>query len=413
METPPLPWTAGLPVAQVSLDAPAGGLPRENLEPLLRLSQGDIYDPALVRQDIALLVRAGDFASVEVDAEPWFTIDDQGEPVSAVRVVYRVYPPPRIQRINVVGVTGAARRVVLAAHGLGRGEAFFPRRDKVPAQDRVREALVAEGWTSSSVTLLIETREDGQLSLEIQVDAGTARVLDDVVLAPSLQPWHDRVMATLRQAGMKRRHRITKQAEHDAREAVRSLLVSDGYLDPRVTLLFSQASDGRERLSLLGEPGSRTELLATGRGVPSAARVREIVGVEAGLRLSEGTVEDAAEALRSWLQTRGWYQAKVDGRVERRGDDALLILAVDRGARHRLQEIVVTGAEALDADTVTAALRQAAPATLGRDVLVDAAVPAAVRTLRELYRGRGYLNVVVTVGDVEIGAPRWRLPLRW
>ena len=46
----------GVRVGQVSLEAPEGGLPRENLQPLLRVQQGEPLRLGDVRLDTALLL---------------------------------------------------------------------------------------------------------------------------------------------------------------------------------------------------------------------------------------------------------------------------------------------------------------------------------------------------------------------
>ena len=50
----------GLPIAGVQLQAPDGGLPEENLDPLLRASQGAPLDLGMVRLDLATLFQVGD-----------------------------------------------------------------------------------------------------------------------------------------------------------------------------------------------------------------------------------------------------------------------------------------------------------------------------------------------------------------
>ena len=238
----PTPWYIGQLVAQVSLEAPEGGLPRENLEPLLRLVQGQPYDPALVRQDIALLVRAGAFAAVEVDAEPWLSVSDQGEPVEAVRVVYRVYPPMRIERIEMEGVHGAARRVVEASHGLSRGQAFFPRRDGPAAELRIGKALVAAGWPQAKVDVLVARQVGNKARVSIKVNPGPPTLLAERTLAPAMPLDVAQVRRVLRGAGLRVHHRITAEAMREGRRSVRDLLARHGYLDPHVSLLFTDLS---------------------------------------------------------------------------------------------------------------------------------------------------------------------------
>ncbi len=402
-------WPAGLQVAQVSLLAPRGGLPRENLEPLLRVRQGGILDPALVRQDIRSLMRAGAFAAVEVDAEPWLAFDEDGEPIDAVRVVYRVYPAPRIDRVRVDVDDRRARRVVDAAHGLSRGETFFARRDGPAAERRVQAALVAAGWPDAVARVEVEELGENHREIRVSADPGAPRLLDSVVLAAPL-PVDDRALRRgLRKLGFSEGERIPTAAEADVRLLVRDLLAERGYYDSRVTLLFSPA-DGGERLAILGETGPRTEVIATGAGAPHGDRLRQVIGLQGGSRVSEGMVDDAREALHRWLQRRGYFNASVQARIQGAGDDALVVFSIDRGPRHRVEGYDIDGAGVLDEATVQAALAEAVPDSLGRRVVVDDELPAAGRALAELYRGRGQLGARVEVGPAVAGTPRFMFP---
>ncbi|RME24344.1 MAG: hypothetical protein D6798_11440 [Deltaproteobacteria bacterium] len=403
-------WPAGLPIAQVSLLAPRGGLPRENLEPLLRVRQGGVLAPDLVRQDIRSLMRAGAFAAVEVDAEPWLAFDDDGEPIDAVRVIYRVYPAPRIDRIRVEVADRAARRVVEASHGLDRGETFFLARDGPEVSRRVRAALIAAGWPDATVDLEVVDVGENLREIRVRAEPGTPRRLDGVVLAADLPLDERRLRRELRRLGIRVGDRIPTAAEGDARALVQRMLAEQGYHDARVTLLFSPAEQG-ERLAILGEPGPRLEAIATGPGAPHGDRLLHVTGLSDGGRLTPGAIDDATASLRRWLQRRGFYGAQVRARVIRSGDDAVVAFDIDRGPRHRVAGYDIEGAEVLDDSTIRAALEEAAPESLGRRVVVDDDLPAAARALTELYRGQGRLEADVEIGAAVSGRPRWMWPV--
>jgi outer membrane protein assembly factor BamA len=134
----------------VSLVAPEGGLPDENLEPLLRARQGEKLDLEVLRADLALLFQVGGFDAVEAWVEPWLSVDEAGEPFEAVHVVYRVYAPPTVGKVRLEGVKGPARRIVEGAHGLDRGEPYHLEEELV-LKERLTTALEQEGWTRAEV----------------------------------------------------------------------------------------------------------------------------------------------------------------------------------------------------------------------------------------------------------------------
>lgn len=405
----PLPsWLLGRVVAQVSLEAPRGGLPRESLEPLLRVREGEPLSLDTVRQDIALLVRAGEFAAVEVDAEPWFAVDENGEPVAAVRVVYRVYPPVRVERVDIQGGSRSARRLATRSHELGRGQAFFVRRDASLVERRVQQALIDAGWPEPTIELTVVRRGENRARVEMELDPGPPRELAEVVLAGSLPLSQKEARRELRRAGLKPGRRITAVALREGRERLLLRLAERGFLDPRVNLLLSPSPEG-EVVGIFGEPGPRTELLATGPGAPRDQRLRELIDLQPGTRLSEGVVEDAVLVVRRSLQRRGRFQAEVVPHTRRDGENVLVVFEVRRGPRFRIRRFAVSGAQALPESTVVAALRQAAPEAYGRRRLVDGAAESAGRALEEVYRGRGYLDATVTIGEAQAGAPRLAL----
>lgn len=410
----PLDELLGKPVAQVALEAPRGGLPRESLEPLLRVREGETLRLDLVRQDIALLIRAGEFAAVEVDAEPWVLFDEQGEPQPAVRLVYRVYPPVRVQSVRVLGEGRAARRVAAGAHELGRGEAFFARRDAARVERRVHRALAAEGWPQAEVELRAERLDENRARILLRVVPGPELRLRKVVLAGSLPLHEDRVRRALRRVGLRPGRRVTDQDLREGRDRLRALLAAEGWYDARVNLLLRPAGDdegGGQVLAVLGEAGPRTQVLATGAGAPPADRLAELLALGPGSRFSEGLLEDARQSLRRHYQERGWYQARIDSRVYPSGEDRLVVFEIERGHRHRLRRIEVDGARVVPAATVEEALREAVPEGYGRGRLVDGAEERAVRALQELYRGQGLLDARVRLSPAEPihGARRGRL----
>ena len=100
-------WWIGLPLSDVQLAAPAGGLPPESLEALLRTQQaadrGEGLDPYLLRLDLATLFQVGEFSSVEAEVEPWVTTGEDGELRRAVLLTFVVRPAPRVDKIRVEG----------------------------------------------------------------------------------------------------------------------------------------------------------------------------------------------------------------------------------------------------------------------------------------------------------------------
>ena len=183
-----MPWYTGLPVAQVSLEATEGALPEQDLEPLLRVKQDAMLRPAQVRQDLEMLQRLGRFAAVEAHAEPWVIFNaETGEPEEAVWVIYRVYSPPRLRKVELVGVNRFTRRLVEGAIGLEPGEPFFADEQLPILQASILSTLAAEGWSEARVVLQGSPDAAGeQVDLQVAVTLGEPQRFGEIVLGGDL-----------------------------------------------------------------------------------------------------------------------------------------------------------------------------------------------------------------------------------
>lgn len=400
-------WAAGLEVSQVTLEAPEGGLPRESLEPLLQVRQGDLLDLSEVRQDLAILYRVGAFASVEAVTEPWVNVGPDGEPVDAVRLVYRVIRAPRIGDVHIEGVRGAPRTIASRAADLNRGEPFFPSDEAGAVVTRVTAALASAGWPSASARYLQSQRPDGSLDIRLRVFAGNAHRYgeiglagDEVVKPLTLKRW-------LLLEGVARGLRIDEQGLREAREAVRGHLLDEGYTDAVINVLRvpTDASGETEDLRVIVDAGPRVVLHTRGRGLPSNAELREILGLLPGVRPTDESPDELAERLMGWFRDRGWFEAGAKVQREEREGEIHYDVEARRGRRHVLGRIVVEGAETFSPGYVADALKEAAPETLGRGIVTRESITAALSTVRDFYRSQGFLDARLSLEQIEPGRP--------
>ena len=434
LEPASTPWFQGLVVQQVTLWAPEGGLPDENLEPLLRMRQGEKLSLPAVRQDIALLYRAGAFSSVEAYAEPWVDIGPDDEPIDVVRLVYVVRPSPRVVAIELPGLKAQARRAALSAVDVDLGDPYFAQDGKPTAStaEAVRSALAAEGWPLAEVMVRVEPRGDNQLAVVIEVELGEPRLVGPVsvgggkVRDVSLREARELAEAGkhvvperlvrrwMRRSGVRQGQRVRAAALQEARDRVRDELLERGWLDARVSLVFfpEPRIGAGDPLRVQVETSEHLELVTGGRGLPGDQRVREILGIQAGERLTSGTVDESRRRLEQYFADRGYEDAKVEVGLERVEAGARMTIGVRRGPRHMLRTVVVDGADTVSAGEVRGVLEAAAPDSLGRGRYSAAGLDDALGVLGEYYRGRGLLSARVELRDVQMEEPRWLAPRR-
>jgi outer membrane protein insertion porin family len=408
-----LPWYVGQTVAYVSLEGPKGGLPAENLEPLLRTKQGEPLDLGHIREDLSLLVQAGGFASADAVVTPWVRSDDEGDPQDAVHVNYRVLPSPRIDRLDLVGVSGPARKRVEKAIDLERGASYYAEPEAVRAEDRVRAELVAGGWPDAKVRVLTVDEGEGRLRVRVQVDLGEPLRIGDVRLGGDSVIAERKVRRWLRKTGLAKRKRIDSSAQADARDRLLQELQDRGWGDARVNMV--RVEDGpKVQLNVLTAAGPRLRLARVGRGLPNLRTLREVLGLRHSDRPSERVLEDAGARVESWMADRGFRDASVHLSLAPTKGGHRLTVRSDRGPRHGVQRIQVEGVSNFSRRLIRSALRDADPEGIGDGRVTDDSAGLSKRSVEELYRGTGFLGAEVDIQTTAKAKPGWvGLPLRF
>jgi outer membrane protein insertion porin family len=419
-----VPWYTGLPVAQVSLEATEGALPEQDLEPLLRVKQDELLRPAQVRQDLEMLQRLGRFAAVEAHAEPWVLFNDQtGEPEDAVWVIYRVYSPPRLRKVELTGVTRGTRRLVEGAIGLEAGEPFFAEEQLPIIEASIRAALAAEGWTEAQVSLQGNPDAAGeQVDLQVAVTLGEPRRFGEIVVGGDLVVPERRIRRWMRHEGIEEGERVVFESLGSARDRLLTELTRTGWrarpwqtrrhwLEARVNLIHSPGGPEGDQVSVLLESGPALELQVRGRGAPSSEALLEVLQLFPGDQIRPESLPDYEHALESWFQDRGYREAKATGELTEIPGGVRLKLTSRRGGLHTLRRIDVWGAQTWSEAYIGRALREADPETLGQGLVTDAGVQRAMQGVEEFYRGQGFLSAKLRQKGLlieEVGLSRWR-----
>jgi outer membrane protein assembly factor BamA len=411
----------------VSLVAPEGGLPEENLEPLLRARQGEKLDLEKVRADLALLFQVGGFDAVEAWVEPWLSVDEAGEPFEAVHLVYRVYAPPTVGKVRIEGVKGPARRIVEGAHGLDRGEPYHLE-DELVLKERLTTALAQEGWTRAEVQVSSTSRDELVRDVTIEVSPKRPKRFQQVKVAGNLGLEEKRellwfhyrrdpekqIRRWLRREGVKEHERVVAESVKKARERVLDKLEGKGFVEAHVNVVYNPDQTG---LTVLVDAGPKLEVWWTARRSgdepvevgpggdffrakrPSRVDWKSIVGVRG--RVADVTVDEARDNVASWYAAQGFVDAQVDVDVTAEANRALVKVGVRTGPKHKLRRIDVVGADTFGEKWIRQAVKQAAPETIDRGIATRDAAEEALAAVREFYEGQGFLDAQVALEQLE------------
>ncbi len=458
-------WYVGLPLAGVSLQAPDGSLPAADLEPLLRAKQGDIADPRLLATDLVTLFRVGEFAAVEVDAEPWFIQTETGELAPAAMVTYLAWAAPEATQVR-PQTTGAVKpRKIRQAARIDLGSPFYAHLDGPRVEARVTSWLATHGYPEARVVVDAQDLGSGQTEVWVRVDEGPPRLVDRVGfsaeglwaerrehllqgsadLSPQQldrwdeqqrQRWDRRLTRWAAKAGVVEGEPVSPDDLEAARFEIRrnlaalppwwrrsSTLPDEGgwvqaAIHPPVVL---PRPDGGQVITWKIEPGARLELDVSGVGWRGEAKAMEALGVDERLRLTRGWVEEAPDKLEDWMQERGFLEA--EAQIDLHQDESKRVQTLDvrvhRGPRHDLRRFggryVFEGVSSLDPGDLRTVMDQASPEVLKRGRVTPEEVELALRAVEEFYRANGFLEAALVLDRLEtrpyMSLPPLRIPL--
>jgi len=403
-----LPWYVGQPVEMVSLEASDGGLPGENLEPLLNVKQGSLLQPYEVRADLAVLHRVGQFAAVEAWVEPWVGYDLEGLPFQAVRLVYRVRPPPRIRRLSVSGARKATQRQVEAASGLSKGDPFFDVQDVAAVTERLRQFYAREGYPEASVEVLTSRVDSRRVDVSMMVQEGEPQLLTTLHMVGVPTRVEAAARRTVRRPKLRPGQRYVREAVVQAREELEDLMRHRGYpeVDVRALLAAEHGDHGDATLTMVVQAGRHFSVNVGGVMRPSRRRLVQLVQEQLVGQVSSEILQEAETRVQRDLQQRGWYLAQVQVEATDVRGDRLVTVQVERGPRHVVEAMHFEGADAFSERYLGDAVREASPEVIGRGWLTEDEVDLALGELVEFYRSQGYLGARLERGEVQMGDPR-------
>lgn len=390
----------GLPIAQVEVVAVEGGLPEENLLPLLGAQQGQVLTVPGVRSDIALLYSTGAFGAVQAQVEPWFMDLDDGSVVPAVRLTYEVQTLPVVRDLELSGVPLSRRPQVHAALAVVPGQRWLTGQGELALKRRVEGLYEGLGFEGTAV--LVETLEwaPGELIVQVRVVEGEPIILERLSFGEAPIPEGD-LRRAARRGGLVEGRRYTARQLRDAKEELLQVCRDRGYLEARVRVV-----QGEREVGIFVEAGPKVvlELRDAPRG--RARDVERWLALEEEVRVDRTLVPELQARVVQGLRDEGHPDASaqveyVEGEAEDGGLEKRLIVTLQPGVAMVLDGWDFEGNTVFRDELLAAAMREASPLVLGRGAVTEPALADAADALEELYRNAGYLQVQVRVDEVQ------------
>lgn len=180
--------------------------------------------------------------------------------------------------------------------------------------------------------------------------------------------------------------------------------------------LLAMAAAAAEPLAVM--PPAAAEIVFQGNAGLSAAALRQAAAAELadferrGQRRSD--IDDAAFQIEQAYQREGYAFARVDYEITRAGARTTVAFHVSEGPQVLIGDIRISGNAAVDRETLTAFFR---PEVIGlfqspQRPFVRTEMDSAVESMRDYYRGKGYLDAAIDGPNTDFSADRSRVDVR-
>jgi outer membrane protein insertion porin family len=346
------------------------------------------FDYSAERESIRALYRTGDFADIQVNAEP------SAEGLRIRFVVTRNFYN------NVVRVDGLkpppTEAAALASMRLALGEVF---RESALSEaiDRLKETLRAEGFFQADVKFILTPHpETRQMDVLIVVTTGVRASISSFVFK-NQTPFPDAVLSA--RSGVKPQNPLTSARITRASQKLKKYLVNQGFLGAGI-LITRGAYDPKTNtvpLTYSVTTGPKISVTLSGARL-GQSKLRQLLPIYAEGAVDQDLLQEGRRNIRDYFQRQGYFDADVQ--VNSHDDAAtrqrVIAYEIARGDKFRLAAITFSGNKYFGRDLLESrlSLQTASFASSGR--YSQSFLRDDGESIRGLYQSNGFLDAKVT-----------------
>jgi outer membrane protein insertion porin family len=380
----------GLSVAEVRFPVISLAAEQQHLRDLLPQKQQHALERDLIRQSIHVLYDTGRFSDIRVEAEA----AGEGQVVLSFQTTLNYF-------VGAVRVEGAPARPTAAqivnASKLALGTRFDGERLDA-ALGNIKGLMEESGYYHS--TLNVQQTEDAnnqQIAIVLTVDAGEQSRVGAVTV--NCNPGCTSA-EVLRIAKLRPGDRVSAQHTSRALQRLRKRYQKQNRLLAQVSVVKksyrSEANVVDYTLEIV--PGPQVDVAAEGFKLAHKI-LKQNVPVFEENAVDEDLLNEGRRNLVNYLQSRGYFNAKVD--LQKRSDEAAgrlhIVYTINAGSRHKLVKVEIAGNRYFLTETLRPLLQvQSAGRVFANGHYNQRLLANDVRSLENIYRANGFPQVSVT-----------------
>ena len=381
----------GRTVAQVQFSGVEGNYENQ-LRQVLAIKAGDTVERDKIRDSINALYATGRFADIQVEAQK--TAEHQ------VVLVFVASPNYFVGEVNVDNApTHPSATQIINASKLQLGDLYTHEKLQLGLR-RITTLLEENGYYHAQATGEEEfDRKTQQVNVRLKIRLGSQAHIGGVSVTgkPFYSDSEIRDSAHLHPGDPASSDRIK-----DALQRLRKKYLKKNRLLAQITVehTYRPEKDSVD-YTLNIDPGPRVQIDVEGYRLRRSL-IKKYVPVYEENALDEDLLNEGRRNLLDYMQTRGYFEAKVGLKREEASDLLRVVYVIDPGARHKLVRLTFTGNKYFADDLLRARMQvQASGRLLSYGRYSQTLLVSDIRGLEELYRANGFAQVKITSSVID------------
>ena len=362
---------------------------------LIRLRAHQAFSADALRESVEALQKTQRFSQVQVSLEP----EENG-----LRVLFILQPA---FYVGILEFPGAGHRfpytALMQATDVPEQSPYFDNL-LVVGKDGLLAYFRQHGYFEAEVRPEVQLDESHRIANVIfrckmndpaRLREITFTGLSESQSAAMLERLHG-LWARLKRVTLKPGQKYSQQRIEKSIGFIRDHLREDNRLPPTVRLASSKFDPDSNRVDITLDviPGPRVSVRLEGAHV-SGKTLRRLVPIYEEGSVDQDLVDEGGRNLNAYFQTKGYFDAKVDSRIEKQNGVVTVVYDVDKGTKHRLEGVYFAGNHYFSDRQLSSNVSIKKGFLFLHGKYSQQLLTKSVNSLRQLYRDQGFQNVAI------------------
>ncbi len=185
-------------------------------------------------------------------------------------------------------------------------------------------------------------------------------------------------------------------ALNKASQYLRSIMQKQGFLGAQVRLAGAEyhADTNAADIHFTANPGVKTQVKVEGTHLWSWTK-KSLLPVYQGVQIDDESVQEGQQALISYFQKKGFYDVKVDSKLDTASAGDTILYQISKGKKHKVTSVEVSGNSTIPSSQLTPQIVVTKKHFLSSGNFNDQLVRSSVGNLEAVYQSEGFSSVKV------------------